>query len=263
MITSTNGLSLFSGVDAAINNALEITSYRHKSKFREVIENPPKSFNGVNFVESIFKLIEENWESCVIGKARKPSAENWRWLQPTKPPADRNSSAEVCLERALVDVCLKAGRTDWSNQVPLAKFVGQRSYGRKAIDLVHRRGERAFDLIELKVASDNPLYAAMEILQYGLVWFLSRRDKSKLDYTGNPIIEADDVRLVVLAPEPFFEGRDFRWLEKHLGDGLAALGEKQAIKLGFQFHAFPSPFRGKLKYEAKDLLAAVVKRLGL
>jgi hypothetical protein len=270
MLTSTNlsatrsdarAMSLFSGVDDAINRAFEVASYRHRSKFREVIESPPKSFNGVDFVESIFQIIKENWESCVLNNGRKPSAENWRWFHPKTALADHNSSAEVCLERALVDACLMAGRTVWSNQVPLASgLVDGSSYRRKAIDLVHRRGDRAFDLIELKVASDNPLYAAMEILQYGIAWLLSRRDRERLGYAGKPIIEADDVLLVVLAPEIYFENRDVRRIGKPLDRGLSVLGEKHGVKLGFQYQSFPSTFRGDFKYEAKELLAALDKR---
>jgi hypothetical protein len=269
MLTSTNlnttqsdaaGLTLFSGVDDAINRAFGITSYHHRSKFREVIESPPKSFNGVSFVESVFQIINGNWESCVLNKVRKPSAENWRWFEPKIALADNNRSAEVCLERALVNACLKAGRTDWSNQVPLAKFVGKSSYSRKAIDLVHQRGAHAFDLIELKVASDNPLYAAMEILQYGLVWLVSRRDRERLGYAGKPIIEANDVLFVVLAPEVYFEKLDVGRVGKPLDRGLSVLGEKHGVRLGFQFQTFPSAFRGDFKYEAKDLLAALDKR---
>ena len=259
--SNAGGSSLFSGVDEAINRAFGITSYRHRSMFREVITSPPKSFNGVDFVDGIFKIIQENWESCVLSKGRKPSGENWRWFHPKTALADHNSSAEVCLERALVDACLTAGRTDWSNQVPLASgLVDGSSYRRKAIDLVHQRNDQAFDLIELKVASDNPLYAAMEILQYGLVWLLSRRDRERLGYAGKAIIEAEDVLFVVLAPEIYFENRDVRRIGKPLDRGLSVLGEKHGVRLGFRFQSFPSAFRGDFKYEAKDLLTALDKR---
>ena len=264
MLTGTNlsvtrsdadGLSLFSGVDDAINRAFGITSHRHKSKFREVIEAIPKSFNDVDFVESVFQIMADNWERCVLQNRHKPpSAENWRWFDP-KPNFDNaNPSLEVVLERKLIKACLNFHREDWSNQVPVASgLTGPRSYKRKAIDLVHRRGPTAFDFVELKVGSDNPLYAAMEILQYGVVWLLSRRDRARLVYLGKAIIEANDVRLVVLAPEPFFEGRAVGKLGTLLNRGLAALGQKFAVTMGFCFQALPATLEWPGEYSPKEL----------
>jgi hypothetical protein len=46
--------------------------------------------------------------------------------------------------------------------------------GRRAIDLVHQCGRRHFELIEIKIASDKPLYAAVEIIGYGCIGLLAR-----------------------------------------------------------------------------------------
>jgi hypothetical protein len=174
----------------------------------------------------------------------------------------------VLLEKEIVRAYKESRRKDWSNQVPVASgLINATSYRRKAVDLVHQRAEAAFDLIELKVASNNPLYAAMEILENGLVWLLSRQNKAALGYIGNPIIEANDLRLVVLAPERFYEldkhldrpdPRIAHQIGKPLDRGLAALGKRHGVTLAFQFQVLPHTFDIKPPY--KSVLANLDQR---
>lgn len=57
----------------------------------------------------------------------------------------------------------------------MSRLVNERAQGRRAIDLVHRIAPGHFEFIELKTGSNTPLYAAFEILGYGLSWCLARQ----------------------------------------------------------------------------------------
>ena len=77
--------------------------------------------------------------------------------------AAHNTSKEVLLERAIV----KAMGEDWSNQMPTASGVlGSHADKRSSVDLVWRKCPTSFTLMELKVDSDTPLFAAVECLFY-------------------------------------------------------------------------------------------------
>ena len=85
----------------------------------------------------------------------------------------------------------QAGRVDWSNQVPIISGIaGSSAYKRRAVDLVRCLPDGGFNFVELKVASDTPLYAAIEVLNYGLLWLLSRETRVQLGYQSNPILDA-------------------------------------------------------------------------
>ena len=241
---SVVSLSLFDDVDRLAADRLSIASIKHRSALQRLSADPPEAFDGVGFVRALFERVAENWLGCIGALAGLPSRENWRWFDPKCDHAARNSSPEVTLERAIVSAARSQGRTDWSNQVPIASgMIAGGGDRRRAIDLVHRRGPDAFDFVELKVGSDNPLYAAVEILKYGFVWLLSREHHARLGYEGKLLIEASDVRLSVLAPHSYYNGLALDWLEAGLLRGVMALGaDRQEIRLSFAFEAFPVSF---------------------
>ena len=114
------------------------------------------------------------------------------------------------------------------------------------------------------MASDTPLFAAMEILKNGLVFLYSRRWRALLGYveSRNPILWADAVALVVLAPAPFYvlDGKpcDFRWLAEGLRAGLTALvAEERDAGLGFdfRFEQFPGDFEWRTDGDPRDSMA--------
>ena len=237
-------LSLFDDVDRLAADHLQIASIKHLSAIQRLSLTPPAAFDGVRFVRGLFEVVAENWLRCVEALAGFPSRENWRWFDPKCDHAAHNTSPEVTVERAIVSAARSQGRYDWSNQVPIASGMivggGDR---RRAVDLVHRRGPAAFDFVELKVRSDNPLYAAVEILKYGFVWLLSREHRARLGYSGKVIVEASDVRLSVLAPHPYYDGLALDWMEAGLSQGVKVLGtERQEVTLSFAFEAFPASF---------------------
>ena len=163
-------LSLFGDVDRLAADRLQIASIKHRSAIQKLSRSPPMPFDGVRLVRDMFEMVAENWSRCIAALDRRPSRENWRWFDPKCEHAAQNLSPEVTLECAIVGAAMSLNREDWSNQVPIASgLIAGGGDRRRAIDLIHRRGPVAFAFVELKVGSDNPLFAAVEILKYGFV----------------------------------------------------------------------------------------------
>jgi hypothetical protein len=173
----------------------------------------------------------------------------------------RNRSPEVVLERAIASACARLNRTDWSNQVPVASgLVPGASDGRRAIDLIQRRGERRFELIELKVGSDTPLYAAVEAVGYAMIWLLTREAAGA---PISPVLKADQLDVRVLAPATFYKGYDLDAIELALDGSIRALGRDHRVPMSFGFdvldgHALPGPHLAD-----EELLAVVERRSSL
>jgi hypothetical protein len=236
-------LSLFGGVDELAAERLGVVSIRHWSAVRKLSKSPPASFEGSAFVAELFSRVSTNWDRCLAVLDRQPSRENWRWFDPKCEMSAHNPSKEVTLERAIVGAAEAQGRKDWSNQVPIGSgLIARGGDRRRAVDLVHRREPDAFDLVELKVESDNPLYAAIEILRYGFAWLLSRQHQAALGYSDRTLIQASDVRLSVLAPYQYYRDLSLGWLSDGLAEGLQSLGDRHGVRLTFAFESFPESF---------------------
>ena len=161
--------------------------------------------------------------------------------------ADQNKSPEVCLERAIVRTMktLEPKRLSWVNQVPIASGLVNATADRsRKIDLVHILGGGTFEFIELKVRSDTPLFAAMEILKYGLVYAFCRyagRVQQSI-FKDPELREAKRINLRVLAPAAYYENYDLSWLEVSLNEGLAAFCVAQRLKCDLHFAFEPLTF---------------------
>jgi hypothetical protein len=259
----TNGV--LAGVDALIDSHFfsgdQYRDFRHDHKRSciELSKNPPNSFDGAGLVASIYKRIEENLSAR---PARPPSSENWK-LRNTKilddiKPADHNSSDEVTLERAII----QRWPDSWTYQMPIAAGLFDNGTDRRrAIDLIFQRGNDQYDFVELKLKSDTPLYAAMEILGYGLVYLASREDSANnLSYVrgaSRPVLAATAINLVVLAPSNYYEERySLQWLELGLRDGLKKLIKDKGVNhltMDFQFERFPDEFVWSRRLTPADL----------
>lgn len=226
--------SLLDGVNAAICQRLGIRHLGHKSALLEISQR--KAFPA-GAVDATYSRIASNWQLCRQAGIGSPSAANWRWRVPQLAISAHNTSPEVRLERALIVACERLGRSDWSNQVPVASGVaGANAERRRAIDLVHQRGPGHFELVELKVASDTPLYAAFEIIGYTCIWLLSKLDLSAPD---NHLLTAQAIDAVVLAPTAFYAPYRLDALRLQLHDDLQLLGHEHGVALSFRFEAFP------------------------
>jgi len=245
----TAPLSLLDGVEAAVCAVLGISSTRHRSALLTLGGRP--TFSAA-MVGAVYGAIAANWARYRTECAPTRSTANWRWRVPQLAIAEHNASPEVRLERALMNACERQGRNDWSNQVPVASGVGGPSrQRRRAIDLVHQRGPGHFQLIELKIASDTPLYAAIEIIGYTVIWLLSRDEGS-----DNPLLSAQRIDARVLAPASYYARYDLGALARLLDDELAALGARHHVTLSFGFEQFPDDLTD-LPYSDERLLAVL------
>ena len=131
----------------------------------------------------------------------------------------------------------------------------------RSVDLVQRRGKSAFEFVELKINSNTPIFAAVEILVYGLLWLLSRRDRQVLGYAAGPILDAKELRLSVLAPRDYYRRYSVDPLAKAINDGLRKFGKQHGVTMEFRFTAFPASFTwpsdstSLSKARGKDLIA--------
>jgi hypothetical protein len=154
-------------------------------------------------------------------------------------PSSENTSAEVKLERAIV----QKWPANWTYQMPIASglFDGY-SDKRRAVDLVFDHRDGHYDLVELKIKSDTPLYAAMEILGYGLVYLASRTDRAanlKYATADLSVLIASRITLCVLAPEGYYAGSDLMWLQVAIRNGLERFTTPE-LSMDFRFEKFDS-----------------------
>jgi len=242
--------SLIERVEETVRGALGIANTRHRSAMRS-LRLPAEQ--GVAAL--IFRTVADNYARGNAAANRDRSQENWRWQRLQPQIAAHNKSREVVLERAIAAACLRRGRADWANQVPVASgLIDGAADGRRAIDLVHRHGERHFELIELKIASDTPLYAAVEIIGYGCLWLLARSNPPS---QGSAILDADHIDLSVLAPLAYYARYDLTELEAALDLRCVALGQANGVKMNFAFRALDERLAGSLTCDDDTLLAAL------
>jgi hypothetical protein len=243
--------SIFTGVDNLIDAALQLTGdvslgraaignpphHKHEKSCQRLSNCPPAGFDSLSLLTALYNRIAINWDAS---NYHKGSEENWRLNRPRSVLADRNKSPEVCLERAIVRTMktLEPTCLSWVNQVPIASGLVHATADRsRKIDLVHILGGGIFEFIELKVRSDTPLYAAMEILKYGLVYAFCRyagRLQQSI-FKDLELREAKRIHLRVLAPAAYYENSDLSWLEASLNEGLTAFCAAQRFNCDLDF----------------------------
>lgn len=160
---SIRDVSIFTGIDEIIELRLDIwrigtrqPRYRNLEAARE-LRGRRAALGAEMLVEKMLDQIQSNWRSFSGG--RQPSIENWRFKKQLHISAS-NESREKSLEKAVA----RAAGEAWVNQVPTASgLVSATSDRSRNLDLVYRLAPDRFEFIELKIESDNPLYAAIEI----------------------------------------------------------------------------------------------------
>lgn len=242
---SDSQTKVLAGIDEVIDSHLfadeRFPRYRYfqKRSCNALSKTVPKPFDGAALVAAMYQRIQANLAERPHD--RTPSLQNWQ-LRSTKDPhrispSSNNESAEVKLERAIV----QKWPASWTYQMPVASglFDGH-SDKRRAVDLVFDHKDGHYDLVELKIKSDTPLYAAMEILGYGLVYLASRTDRAEnLKYKAAdlPVLSANSVTLCVLAPKCYYADIDLKWLQDTISDGLKRFATYD-LKMDFRFEKF-------------------------
>ncbi len=246
---SSAAVSIFDGTDQIIHDALGLQpgqSLKQISTCRKLCDAPPPATFSPGIVPLLFERMVGNWHG------RIPSSKNWRHERRTAI-SDENRSPEVVLERAIVTLAELGDLPEWYNQIPVASGLADgRSDKRAALDLARITGDTA-ELIELKWASDTPLFALFEVVRYGLALLLGRQNARAFGYSGRPLIEAPVLKLVVLAPALYYHGCDVRGFADIATRGLSQLGRAHSDfpDMSLEFLRFPIAFEPPVRNGAE------------
>ena len=226
--------------------------YGHKSTLLKLQEHPPNGLDGLVLINELLEQITTNCKNST--RTVLPSKQNWRFSKQTMIAAG-NPSPEKGIEKSIV----KIAGDDWGNQMPTCSGLVDDGGRHCNVDLVWRTGSH-FTFIELKVETNSPLYAAMELLQYGLVYAFSRQFADRLGYSkGNqPVLGAEQVHLSILAPAAYYARYHLCWLEETLCDGLSRFSREHEYGMDFQFEQFPDWFQPP--WPEADLAKALTER---
>jgi hypothetical protein len=213
--------------------------------------------------------IENNWH----GK-QTSSKENWK-LRFVALPTDKSKQkkghdqkAEVPLERTIArafdgkEARTIDGKKILWNQMPVASGLVESSSNdkanrkgkRRAVDLIYQRDVeiKGYEFLELKVANnkiDTPIDAAIEVLEYGLLYLFSRIHAETLGYSED-ILKASRIGLRVLAERDYYKQwkDDVYFSLDELNDALKVYLESNdkvfgELQMDFRFEAFPTNFK--------------------
>ena len=245
-----DGTDLFENYAQHLAAAIGCRDLRHKSA-----RFPRELRDGRERVRRLYDDLKLSLDAAIAGPNYRPSAENFRWFKPQLSISAANKSPEVTLERAVVQACCRLGRSDWANQVPLVSGIaGPRAYKRRAVDLVRRVSDRQFEFVELKIASDTPLYAAAEIVLYGLLWLHARCRSVQRIGPRNPLLDANSIGLSVLAPSAYYRQADTGNIAAFFNSGLVALAKCHGVEMFLEFTAFPHTFTWPAALADDDLV---------
>jgi hypothetical protein len=218
----------------------DLGNHNHGS-IGKFLHNAPENFSPKDMLTDLIAKIE-----CNLKKARHPgsdvqlgkSTENWR----ESPPTQKHNTRKP--ERDFEHHLVEAGKNDanwiWWNQMPIASGLVEHTADKtRAIDLACQNKANPFHyrLIELKInrKAGTPLSALMEILRYGLVYFVLRKNRGESWLKGisleQPIFKASLIELCVLAPQDYFTGYKLDWLETSLTVALNELAKSENFKI--------------------------------
>lgn len=237
-------MSILDGTGSLVDEWLQVKPkgkppcYRHRSAAIDLSQRKTPITGTLGFLEASYAQIHANWLAAVDAGYSNPSRENWRWKRHLEI-SRANLSPELNLERAIVNAC----GNDWSNQMPAASgLVGPATDKRAAIDLVYRENKEIYSFIELKVDSNNPLFAAIEILMYGLLFVWSRNNCDRLGYDvrEQPVLEAKDITFAVLAPGDYYRNFELTNFASAVDKGVAKFGKRHGVDLRFEFKELPA-----------------------
>ena len=255
-------MSILTGIDELVDSWLNIEPkgkpphYQHRAAANELTRRGEPITGTLAFLEASYARIHANWLAAINAGYTNPSKENWRWKRHLNLGVN-NRSPELQLERAIVNACGES----WSNQMPTASgLTGPATDKRAAVDLVLREDSTSYSFIELKVNSDTPLFAAVEIIKHGLLLVWSKNNQEVLGYDLDlqPILAANAVTLGVLAPGDYYGNFDLTNLARVLDDGLAEFGKQYGLGLRFEFRKLGANYTPEL--EADSVRSAIGDR---
>ena len=266
-------MSIFKGTDAIINRSLfgmGSGKYQRVGSLRLLLQSNLDRLDAAALVRSLYQHMLARCQNESGNFSRRASSENWRFTLNTRI-STRNTSREKQVEKRIARLAQEGqlSRNEWANQVPVASGLLDHKADEKAcLDLVQQTGSGRFDFIELKMStgSGHALFAALEVLRYGVVYLLSRRSARDLGYVvGGPgLLGAERVRLVVLAPAEYYRGASQELLQSlcsALNAGLAAECPREGLsglRMEIDFEQFADSFEWPCSDD--ELIRAVLGR---
>ena len=221
--------------------------YETKTGATTLLENLPHDAEICGCIEAVYKQIADNYKNGTDSY----SSQNWRFTLETDI-FDKNSSSEKALEKVIAKSMFDLDKSSWANQVPVASgLVFHNRDTKSCIDLVHELGKGTFEFIELKIASSNPVYAAIEVLVYGIVYVFFRaggpeenRVTAKVVH-DRKLLTAKKIHLKVIAPADYYRPYNkmhLNALASSFSDAINALARKKisGISMSSSFEEFPA-----------------------
>ena len=221
--------------------------YQHPTTLNRLATNPFRA-RSFNLVQRMLDLVQIK----VNNGLGNPGQTNWIFRQ--VPDMAEGNGAEVTLERTLINNLPVNGPRTWGNMTPVASGVCIPAADRRmAVDLVEVENSTV-TLIELKVITNTPLFAAVEILGYGLCYMIARACPRLFGCSPDlPLFNGKrHLKLRVLAPRPYYYREDIHieWLsnlEARINQDLKGLDlpfrfDDVGYDIDFGFEAFPQEF---------------------
>ena len=196
--------------------------------------------------ELVYDQIRTNW-TRKREENRWPTPEkNWVFRVMPEFTADPIRRLEKQLQKQIA-ICLES--EGWGNDIPTASGLVNGHSRQMNVDLAHRVAD-GFELIELKLESNTPCDAALQILRYGAIYMLYRQEPELVQrFKLHEMLFAKRVVLEVLAPLQYYSSgdcdlRSLEEQEKLLNCQVETFAERRVVglALSFRFMAFPPEF---------------------
>jgi len=197
------------------------------------------------------------WFQVIAPTGRNSSKYLWKW-RIKEVIADKNSSEEKIMEKAVARYLPKE---EWANQIVTASGLSHdRGDGHRNIDLINRTGPDRYRFIELKIKSNNPVYAAVELLEYALLYWWARQhpETHKSEREDKEVLSARHIDMEILAPIEFYTGYDVISLRKFAGVLTTSFNRltQGHLKIKFRFAVFVLPPK-PVTWDRRSLEAAL------
>ena len=214
-----------------------------KTQAIELSIHPSKGMISPASIKKLYKSLScDGWKNQV--------GTNWIWRTEVGNAAPKNSSKEVLLERAVAGQDLEKWTYQMSTssgvQIVQGKTRKINLFSRKSIDLVRFIKSRHYAFVELKVGSNNPLYAAFEILGYALA-YLHARTNAWSGAGEHDVFDAEKIELTILGPKNWHmygENIEYKldWLAEQIAASLNDFVKsefKNKLIFSMKFRQFP------------------------
>ncbi len=220
-------------IDDALKTLTRGKGFRTRTTALDLSQIKKDDMKLSDLIVALWEQIRKNWEDSHCGSGGE---QNWRWdLQTEISPV--NDSKETRLEKALAAKL----PSDWANQIPTSSGLVRSGADRKRnVDLAHWNGIDEVTMIELKIASDTPVYAAFEIVRNALLLCLARSSGGKIKVVSEKqwLRHGLTANLRVLAPREYYKGFSLGWFEHELNSAVCTFGKTHDIAMNFHFRQF-------------------------